>query len=479
MYFRMLYDDQLAQAAYLIGCQRTGEALIIDPERDVERYISAATREGLKITAITETHIHADYLSGSRELAERTGARLYLSDAGDENWKYRWLDQKKGGGSYNHQLLRDGDSFKVGNIKIDTLHTPGHTPEHLSFLVTDLGGGANEPLGIVSGDFVFVGDVGRPDLLETAAGQEGAKEPAARLLYHSLQRFKVLPEYLQVWPGHGAGSACGKALGAVPQSTVGYEKRFNAAIAAAANEQQFVQTILEGQPEPPLYFARMKQENKNGPALLEKFPEPMPLTANALRELLAHNATVVDTRSWKAFTQSHLPGALWAPLTSYYAMATGSYIQPGTPIYLLVEESQLHNAVAGLIRIGLDHVAGYITPEVFAEYQKQGGKTASTAFVPIANVNDEMKKGNARVLDVRGAAEFEAGHLKGAMNIAYTRLPLHLHELPKEQTYLLHCRTDNRSAIAAALLQRHGYNVVHLGGGMAEWQAQQGEVVKA
>jgi len=479
MYFRMLYDDQLAQAAYLIGCQRTGEALVIDPERDVERYITAAKREGLRITAITETHIHADYLSGSRELAERIGAKLYLSDAGDENWKYRWLDQKKGGGSYHHQLLRDGDSFKVGNIKIDALHTPGHTPEHLSFLVTDLGGGANEPLGIASGDFVFVGDVGRPDLLESAAGQEGAKEPAARMLYHSLQRFKTLPEYLQVWPGHGAGSACGKALGAVPQSTVGYEKRFNAAIAVSSNEQQFVQAVLEGQSEPPLYFARMKQENKNGPALLEKFPEPKPLAANALRELIADNATVVDTRSWKAYRQSHLPGALWAPLTSYYAMAAGSYIQPGTPIYLIVDESQLHNAVAGLIRIGLDNVAGYITPEAFAEYEKQGGKTASTESIPIANVHDEIKKGNARVLDVRGAAEFDAGHLAGAMNIAYTRLPLHLHELPKEQTLLIHCRTDNRSAIAAALLQRHGYRVMHLGGGYVAWQAANGEVVKS
>ncbi len=479
MFFRMLYDDQLAQAAYLIGCQRTGEALVIDPERDVERYISAATREGLKITAIAETHIHADYLSGARELAERTGARLYLSDAGDANWKYGWLNQKKGGGSYAHQLLRDDDTFKVGNIKIDALHTPGHTPEHLSFLVTDLGGGANEPLGIASGDFVFVGDVGRPDLLESAAGQQGAKEPAARLLYQSLQRFKGLPEYLQVWPAHGSGSACGKALGAVPQSTVGYEKRFNAAIAASSNEQQFVQAVLEGQSEPPLYFARMKQENKNGPALLGKFPEPERLAANALLELIANDATVVDTRSWNAYRKSHLPNSLWAPLTSYYAMATGSYIQPGTPIYLIVDESQLYNAVAGLIRIGLDNVAGYITPDVFAEYEKQGGKTASTESLPIANVKDEIKKGDARVLDVRGAAEFEAGHLQGARNIAYTRLPLCLHELPKEQTLLIHCRTDNRSAIAAALLQRHGYKVVHLGGGYAAWQEAGGEVIKS
>ncbi|MCB0294386.1 MAG: MBL fold metallo-hydrolase, partial [Calditrichaeota bacterium] len=174
MFFRMLYDDKLAQAAYVIGCQRTGEAVVIDPQRDVDRYINLAEKEELKITAVTETHIHADFLSGARELAERTGAKLYLSDEGDADWKYQWLHQKQGGGSYHHQLLKDNDSFMIGNIELKVLHTPGHTPEHISFMVTDHGGGATEPMGIATGDFVFVGDVGRPDLLETAAGQAGA-----------------------------------------------------------------------------------------------------------------------------------------------------------------------------------------------------------------------------------------------------------------------------------------------------------------
>ena len=180
MLFRMLYDDKLAQASYLIGCQRTGEALIIDPERDVERYIKAAAQEGMRLAAITETHIHADFLSGCRELAEATGAKLYLSDEGDADWKYQWLHQKSGGGSYPHELLKHGSIFKVGNIQIQALHTPGHTPEHMSFMVTDLGGGATEPMGIATGDFVFVGDVGRPDLLETAAGQVGKKNQRVR-----------------------------------------------------------------------------------------------------------------------------------------------------------------------------------------------------------------------------------------------------------------------------------------------------------
>jgi len=176
MFFRMVYDDMLAQAAYLIGCQRTGEALIIDPERDIDRYVKIAESERLRITAIAETHIHADFLSGARELAEATGARLFLSGMGGKDWSYQWLDKKKDGGSYAHTLLRDGDSFKVGNVEVKAIHTPGHTPEHICFQVTDRGGGASAPMGIATGDFVFVGDVGRPDLLESAAGLKGAAE---------------------------------------------------------------------------------------------------------------------------------------------------------------------------------------------------------------------------------------------------------------------------------------------------------------
>ncbi len=478
MLFRMLYDDKLAQASYLIGCQRTGEALVIDPQRDVERYVAAAQREGMKITAIAETHIHADYLSGARELAERTGARLYLSDEGDENWKYRWLDKKQNGSSYHHKLVRDGDSFKVGNIDMQVLHTPGHTPEHISFMVTDRGGGANEPMGIATGDFVFVGDVGRPDLLETAAGHAGAKEPAAKMLYQSLQRFKDLPEYLQVWPAHGSGSACGKALGAVPQSTIGYEKRFNAAIAEATNESRFVHAILAGQPEPPGYFARMKRENRDGPALLGKLPSPKPLDVNALKKLASEKAVIVDTRSWPEYLDSHVEGALWAPLSNYFPNATGSYLEPGTPFYLIVDENRVPEAVTDLIRIGLDEVTGYATPATFVQYRAAGGRVASIPSLPMVKLQEPGSLKGALILDVRGRAEFEAGHVRDALNIAYTQLAKRLRELPKDRQVLVHCRTDNRSAIAAAYLQRQGYGVVHLGGGFVAWQQSNGEIVR-
>jgi hydroxyacylglutathione hydrolase len=477
MLFRMLYDDKLAQASYLIGCQRTGEALVIDPQRDAERYIAAAAKEGMKITAITETHIHADFLSGSRELAERTGGRLYLSDEGDADWKYQWLHKKRGG-SYNHQLVKHGDKFKVGNIQLEVLHTPGHTPEHICFMVTDLGGGANEPMGIATGDFVFVGDVGRPDLLETAAGQAGVKETSARTLYQSLQSFKNLSDYLQLWPGHGAGSACGKALGAVPQSTVGYEKRFNASVNAATNEKHFVESILYGQPEPPLYFARMKRDNKEGPALLGAMPAPQPLTAEALKMLAKNRAMILDTRLWAQFVEGHVPGALFAPLDNSFPTVAGSYVEAGAPIYLIVEESRVTEAVTDLIRIGLDNVAGYATPQTLAEYITSNGELRQTKTLDIKKLLQENVNRSKMILDVRRADEFEAGHLAGARNIAHTRLLARMHEVPKERPVWVHCRTSNRSAYATALLERNGYDVTMLDGGFAAWTEAGGEIVK-
>src|SRR5262245_54783780 len=224
MFFKRFYDDMLAQASYMIGCQRTGEALVVDPNRDVGQYIAAARAEQLHITHVTETHLHADFVSGARELSARTGAQLLLSSEGGADWQYAFAADAKA------RLLRDGDAFTVGNIRVEVMHTPGHTPEHISFVVTDKSA-SRAPWGILTGDFVFVGDVGRPDLLERAVGYHNTMESGARALFRSLVRFRALPDHVQVWPGHGAGSACGKALGAIPSSTVGYEKLGNWALA--------------------------------------------------------------------------------------------------------------------------------------------------------------------------------------------------------------------------------------------------------
>lgn len=295
MFLRMVYDDKLAEAAYLIGCQRTGEAIVIDPERDVDRYEKIAAANGLRIVAVAETHIHADFISGGRELAEK-GAKFYVADEGDADWKYLWLDKKTGGGEYNYHLLKDGDTFMVGNIEFKAVHTPGHTPEHLCFMVTDRGGGADKPMGVATGDFVFVGDLGRPDLLESAAGFVCKADPSAHRLYQTVRKFMAWPDYLQVWPAHGAGSACGKALGAVPQSTVGYEKMFNASVLAAKTEQGFVDFILDAQFEPPLYFASMKRDNKVGPRVLGGVPTPRELSIDDLKTVVEKSAMVIDTR---------------------------------------------------------------------------------------------------------------------------------------------------------------------------------------
>jgi hydroxyacylglutathione hydrolase len=472
MLLRMIYDEKLAQAAYLIGCQRTGEALIIDPERDVDRYLEIALREGMRITAIAETHIHADFLSGARELAEQTGAKLYLSDEGTADWKYQWLNSKQEGGSYDHQLLKHGDAFMVGNIRIEAVHSPGHTPEHLCYLVTDRGAGANEPIGIITGDFVFVGDVGRPDLLETAAGEAGAKEPAARELFRSLQDFHKLPDFIQVWPAHGAGSACGKAMGAVPQSTVGYEKRFNLAVSMALdNEDRFVESILDGQPEPPLYFSRMKHENKMGPAILGALPEPHPMTAADLDRIAQHNtdAVIIDTRSWQEFRSGHLQGSVYAPLNRAFPTVTGSYLQAEQKIYLVVDAQRLKEAVTDLIHIGLDTVVGYVEPRYLNDYLAENpNQQITTANLTVQEFSNILPAKDDILLDVRGASEFAAGHLHGAMNIAHTRLGVHLDELPRDQKIYVYCKTGARSAVATAFLQRNGFDAVDVLGGYSE-----------
>ncbi|MFG0328145.1 MAG: rhodanese-like domain-containing protein [Phycisphaerales bacterium JB037] len=472
MFMRMVYDERLAQAAYLIGCQRTGEAIVIDPERDVDRYIDLARENGLRIVATAETHIHADFLSGARELAERVGAKVYLSDEGDADWKYQWLDKKVGGGVYDHQLLHDGDAFTIGNIRFEVIHTPGHTPEHIVFLVTDLGAGATEPIGVATGDFVFVGDLGRPDLLESAAGVAGMMEPSARRLYKTVRTLDDIPDFVQVWPAHGAGSACGKALGAVPMSTIGYEKRFNPAIRAAASEQGFVDFILAGQPEPPMYFANMKRDNKLGPRVLGKLPTPEQLDAAALRRVDTARVAAIDTRAWDDFRAGHLPGSLSIPMGKSFNTDAGSLVRDDEDIVLIVPPERLEEAIRDLIRIGLDRIIGWAAPEAIARIDG----LAKLDEVSVEEAIGLVESHAVGVLDVRRATEFAEGHLPGAVNIAHTRLAGRLDEVPSDDRLLINCRSGYRSARAASYLQRLGRKVVNLRGGMLAWEKSPAKV---
>jgi hydroxyacylglutathione hydrolase len=462
------YDDRLAQASYIIGCQATGEALVVDPGRDVARYIDAAERAGLKVAHVTETHIHADYVSGSRELAHRTGAKLYLSDEGDANWKYAFA---KDAGA---ELLHDGDSFMVGNVKIQAIHTPGHTPEHLCFLVTDTRA-ATEPMAILTGDFVFAGDVGRPDLLERAANYAGTMESAARTLYASLQKFRELPEWLQLWPGHGAGSACGKALGAVPASTVGYEVRFNWAF-GARTEDEFVEQVLAGQPEPPKYFAEMKRINKEGPPILGGLPQPRRLSGPDASRALSGETLFVDTRKATSFAAGHVPGTINIPLNNSFSTWAGWLIPYDRDFILIAPDGSSANAAAeSLSMIGLDRLTGWIDDEIFSEWTKAGGELQSTpqaTMGDVAAIPDEERGDRVTILDVRGESEWSAGHIPGAEHIPLGYLPDRASELERHRRIIVHCQGGGRASIGASILQSLGFrNVVAVGeGGFGEWE---------
>jgi len=471
MFFRELYDQALAQASYVIGCQATGEAIVIDPLRDPAPYLDVARAEGLRITHVTETHIHADFVSGARELCAATGARLYLSAEGGPDWQYAFAAQD------HAVLLRDGDRIMVGNIRFDVLHTPGHTPEHLSFVVTDTPRGAG-PMGIVTGDFVFVGDVGRPDLLERAAGIADTMESGARTLFQSLQRFRALPDHLQVWPGHGAGSACGKALGAVPSSTVGYEKLSNWGV-AERDEAAFVAAVLEGQPEPPRYFASMKRINRDGPPVLGQLPvAPSLSTDDVFGGLDRSTRWTIDLRPASRFAVGHIAGSLSMPYSKSFSTNMGSIVPVTDEIVILADHESdagtaaVQWAVRDLSRIGFDRIIGWAdAEETLTAWRAAGHEVHSISQTTVDAAQSAVSDGTAVIIDVRGRTEWNAGHVRGAIHVPLGELRERLSELPATTLYV-HCQSGARSAIATSLLHRLGRaDAVNVRGGFAAWQA--------
>jgi len=467
MIVKRFYDEKLAQASYLIGCAATGEALVVDANRDIHQYLETARAEGVRVTHVSETHIHADYVSGSRELARSTGARLYLSDEGDESWKYAFAEEA------GAILVKDGDQFQVGNIRIDVMHTPGHTPEHISFLVTD-GAAADRPIGALTGDFVFVGDVGRPDLLEKAAGITGTMEAGARVLFRSLERFKAQPDYLQIWPGHGAGSACGKGLSSIRTSTVGYERLFNWAF-QITDEQEFVHAVLEGQPEPPRYFAQMKRINKEGPAILSGFRRPPRMPADALADVLEGGGLVVDTRPADEFAIGHVPGTINIPLDQSFTTWAGWLIPYAGDFHLLADDECsdcIDEAVRDLAMIGLDRIAGYFGTEAVTAWADRGGTLESVPQIDADELDARLGRGEVTVIDVRGATEWDGGRIPEVPNIPLGYLVERLGEVPGDKPVVVNCQGGGRSAIAASLLQVRGYpDVLNLTGGFLAWRA--------
>lgn len=461
MLFKHIYDEDLAQASYLIGCQATGEAIVVDARRDVQTFIDLAAHHHLRITAVTETHIHADYQSGSRELAARTGATLYLSDEGDADWKYGFAGTP----------LHHGDVIALGNLRIEAVHTPGHTPEHLSFLVTD-GATSEHPGFYLTGDFVFVGDVGRPDLLDEAAGGVDTRFGGAKRLFASLRdRFLTLPDHIQVWPGHGAGSACGKALGAVASSTVGYERLTSwwAPLVQAGDEEGFVEALLEGQPDAPLYFGRMKRSNKAGPALLGELGELPELDAGEVQR--DPQRVLVDTRSAEAHRAHHVPGAYFVPegkkLATYASYVIAPEVEPRELVVLARDAAHADSIRARFAWSGIDRVVGYVT--------SLDGVLAGPT--PQVEVGREAGVPNAFTLDVRTKSEHALGALPHALQRHVGRLAFHHDDLPRERPLIVYCQSGVRATVASAALRALGFaDVRELAGSYDAWIAQAGAV---
>lgn len=455
MLLERYYDEALAQASYLIGCEQTGDAIVIDPN-PVERYVMSGR---MRIRFVAETHIHADFLSGSRELAREHQATLLLSGQGGEDWSYKNANAAR--------LLHDGDTITVGKVRLDVVHTPGHTPEHICFLVTDTTV-ADRPMGLITGDFLFVGDVGRPDLLERAAKVSGSMEQGARQLYASLQRLAGLPDYLQIWPGHGAGSACGKALGAVPQSTLGYERLYNPAL-QQKSEQEFVRWVLADQPEPPPYFATMKHWNRDG-----RPPRAQPdgmgwMDSESVLDAIESGFQVVDTREPAQFARLHIPRTINIPATNSAATYAGTVLSYDRPI-VVIEGAGSHplGVKSQLSMIGLEP-SGYAKIDVIEALEHQGHRMAT---VPTIDAQSLATRANgAKVIDVRGRSEWNHGHLPQATHVYLGDLLEHAKSLKRDDPIVVHCQTGARASIAASLLMANGFtDVTSFAGGFTAWR---------
>ena len=462
MFFQHVYDKSLAQASYVVGCQAKGEAIVIDAQRDIDVYLEIAEQNNLKITHIAETHIHADFLSGSRELAAVTGAQLYLSDEGGEAWQYE----------FSHVGLRHGDQIKVGNLSLEVLHTPGHTPESISFLLTDHPA-SDKPVMVFTGDFVFVGDIGRPDLLEKAAGLIGTQEKGAQQMYASLALFSQLPDYVQVWPAHGAGSACGKALGAVPSSTVGYEKIRNWAFQYQDDADGFTADLLDSQPEPPAYFAMMKHLNKVDRPLLVEVPKHPKLTKEQFLSAYNNNLKVIDTRDKTVFAKGFIPGSLNIHGNNSFATWMGWLLNYKEQFVLIADDDQIEDLTRKLMRIGMDNMYGYIADTHDLDLTLQ-----STNVIDIDEFSSYLGKDNTQVIDVRGESEYKAAHVEGAEHIFVGTLHKNLDKIDSDKQLVLYCQSGDRAAIADSVLRKHGFDSTKtFSGGMSAWQEAGKEVV--
>lgn len=462
-FFERIYDETLAQASFIIGDFNSKEAIVIDPRRDIDIYLKIAKNNNLKITKITETHIHADFLSGARELQAATNAELLLSGEGGKEWQYL----------FPHIQLKDGYNIKVGEIELMVMHTPGHTPESITFLVKD---SKNPfiPQKAITGDFIFVGDVGRPDLLEKAAGQKGSQEVGAKELYASIQKFSKLPDHIEIWPGHGAGSFCGKSLSMIPHTTLKEEKQNNPAFQFKNDEKGFVKYILEGQPTPPKYFGIMKQLNKIDRPLLIQVPKHPQLNQTNLLEAIDNGLLIIDTRKKEKVIDGYIPNSIHIENGKSFSTWAGSLVDYQQQIIMIAEKDQMEDLTRKLMRIGMDNIYGFVTnlEEMQIELQKAN-------LVTIEELKNKLKKKEVQIIDVRTETEYKNGHIDGVENIVLTSLENNLEKISRDKTVIIHCQSGVRASMAYSILKRKGINNIKVFlGGMNEWSSKNYEIVR-
>ena len=428
MIFEQLYLRCLAQASYLIASE--SEAVVVDPRRDVDEYLALARERGLTIRYVIETHLHADFVSGHRELAERSGAQIVIG--------------ARANAEFPHRAVSDGDVLRIGAIELHALETPGHTPESISWLVVENG----VPRKVLTGDTLFIGDVGRPDL----AGARGyTPAEMASMLYDSLhQKLLALPDDVEVWPTHGAGSACGRNISKETSSTIGVQRRTNYALAPMPREE-FVNMMTIGLAAPPRYFPHDAELNRLGARPLDE------LTAHPLTRDEVRDETILDVRSAAAFGDGHIRGAINIGLDGQFASWCGTLLAIDAPIVVFAEsDERAREAVMRLARVGYENVIGYVT-------SLDGFETTSLAqLAPV-----ELPRCHRTIVDVRNPAEFESGALDGALHIPLPDLPDRMHELEPHASLAIICAGGYRSSAAASLLQRNGFeDLVNVVGGM-------------
>jgi hydroxyacylglutathione hydrolase len=443
----------LSHYSYAIGSR--GKLAIVDPKRDIDTYLEYAAEREAKIAHILETHIHADYASGARELAEATGAELHLS-AYDEGEDYVY--------QFPHQPMREGDRIVIDGLEISALHTPGHTPEHLAFLLHEAGRGRH-PLAMLSGDFLFVGSLGRPDLLG-----EASKRRLAELLYESLhQKIRDLPDGVEIYPAHGAGSFCGSGMSDRPQSTLGYERASNIFF-GDPDKETFVRHILSSVPPFPDYYRRMKRINSEGPQLLGGLPGGQAFEPEDFRDLMEREqAIVIDLRRPETFGGAHIPGSLSIGMGPTFVTWAAWLVPYDRPILLLAEPgADPESARRALVRVGLDDVRGCLKGGMPA-WMEKGWEMAELEQISVAELEARRRLGTT-IVDVRSDQEWAVGHIPGALHIMGGDLPKRFEELPREGALHLICATGYRSNIAASLLRRNGFSeVANVTGGMTGW----------